>query len=74
MTPFAFMIGKCTWIPVSPKAAIAFLAYFYGIDPGVIPQTYENTIIEQIIAAGSTEEQATKTMTWLDQCMREAYE
>lgn len=73
MAPFAYLIGKCTWVPPSAKAAAAFIAYFYGLDPGVLPAQYEAAIIQQEVAAGMSEAKATETMAWLDKCMLEAY-
>jgi hypothetical protein len=60
---FAFIIGKCVWLPPSPKAALAVLMLFYGLgDPGTLPATYEAAIEAQMVSAGATVAQAHKEM------------
>jgi hypothetical protein len=73
MMPFAFMIGKCLWGPPSAKAALAFIVYFYGLNPEFGTIEYETVIQQQMIAAGATADEAKAKMEWLDKCMLDAY-
>ena len=69
MNSFALIIGKCVWIPPSPKAALAVMLYFFGAgDPGTLPATYEAVIEQQLVSAGAAAAQAHKEMLWLDEC------
>ena len=65
-----FEFGGCSWSPPSPKAAGAFIEYFYGIGaPLVLPSEFEEAIEEQLVAAGMPRAQAKLEMKWLDHCM-----
>jgi hypothetical protein len=68
MNGFAMIFGKCVWIPSSPKAAVAALAYFFGVVPGLPADAYETQIRQQLVAAGATQDAAIAEMKWLDQC------
>lgn len=63
-----FEFGGCQWTPPSPKAAAAFVSYFYGLDPNLMPADYEAIIEQQLVAAGETPERAHKEMAMLDRC------
>ena len=73
MMPFAYLIGKCVWAPPSAKAALAFLVYFYGLDPSMTIVDYEAVLQQQMVAAGMTADEAKAKMQWLDKCMVDAY-
>ena len=65
-----FEFGGCYWSPPSPKAAAAFIDYFYGIGaPLVLPSEYEASIEQQLVAAGETPHEAKAEMGRLDRCM-----
>lgn len=66
---FAYIVGKCLWLPPSPKAALAFLVYFYGINPDFTIVDYESVIKQQLVASGYTEQRADNEIKWLDKCM-----
>lgn len=69
MNSFALIVGKCVWIPPSGKAALAFIMYLWGASgPGVTVQDYEALIIEQMVIAGETKDQAQDDMQWLNHC------
>jgi hypothetical protein len=76
MSPFGFVIGKCIWYPVSPKAALVFLLYFYGINPEVDTTVYQTVETQQIVkfyGSPDAELSANAEIRWLDECMLEAY-
>jgi hypothetical protein len=69
LNSFGLILGKCVWLPPSPKAALLMVAYFFGAVPGMPASVYETQIRAQYLAAGKTAAQADRAMSWLRGCV-----
>jgi hypothetical protein len=70
---FGLLIGGCIWKPPSPAAAIEAVLYFFGIGVGTSGEAFVHDfhvlLKGQYLAAGFTEERASREVLAFDQCV-----
>jgi hypothetical protein len=70
---FGLLIGGCIWKPPSPAAAVSAVLYFFGVGANTSGEDFVHDfhvlLKDQYLAAGLTEELASKEVLAFDQCV-----